>query len=133
MADSGLHEAHPAIVIVDDDPAVCSSLKFSFELEGFQVRTFGNAAELLRAGDLDRPRCFIIDYKLPKTDGLELLSQLRVRKVTAPAILITTHPSRTLKELAARASVRIVEKPLLTDSLIEEVRRVTRVAPKSSP
>jgi len=35
----------PVVVIVDDDPAVCSSLKFSLELEGFVVRAHGNAAE----------------------------------------------------------------------------------------
>ena len=39
------------MVIVDDDPAVCSSLKFSLELEGFVVRAYGNAAEFLNADD----------------------------------------------------------------------------------
>jgi FixJ family two-component response regulator len=33
----------PVVVIVDDDQAVCSSLKFSLELEGFVVRAYGNA------------------------------------------------------------------------------------------
>ena len=42
----------PIIAVVDDDPAVCGSLKFALELEGFVVRTFHSGAELLHAGAL---------------------------------------------------------------------------------
>jgi hypothetical protein len=42
----------PIVVIVDDDAAVCGSLKFLLELEGFGVRAYVSAAELLDAGDL---------------------------------------------------------------------------------
>jgi FixJ family two-component response regulator len=123
----GLPAEKLVIFVVDDDPAVCSSLKFSLELEGFQVRTFANAAQVLKADNLQSSRCFIIDYKLPETNGLDLLAELRARDVDGPAILITSHPNRALRESASQAHTQIVEKPLLTDALIEEVRRVTRV------
>jgi FixJ family two-component response regulator len=41
----------PIVAVVDDDPAVCGSLKFSLELEGFIIRTYASRAELLNAGD----------------------------------------------------------------------------------
>jgi FixJ family two-component response regulator len=120
-------ERRPVIVIVDDDPAVCSSLKFSLELEGYRVRTFADAGALLADDDVSTSQCLILDYKLPGLNGLELLEKLRARHVTVPAIMITSHPSRALRDLAARARIRIIEKPLLTDALIEEIRAVCRV------
>jgi FixJ family two-component response regulator len=45
----------PLVVVVDDDSAVCNSLKFALELEGFKVLTYGSGAELLRAGTLVPP------------------------------------------------------------------------------
>jgi CheY-like chemotaxis protein len=43
--------------------------------------------------------------------------------VPTPAIVITTNPSRALKESCAAAHVEIVEKPLITDELMQAIRR----------
>jgi two-component system, LuxR family, response regulator FixJ len=55
----------PVVVIVDDDAAVCGSLKFSLELEGFVVRAYGNAAEFLNA-DETACDCLVIDQRSTK-------------------------------------------------------------------
>jgi FixJ family two-component response regulator len=68
--------------------------------------------------------CMVIDMKLPGISGLELLHRLRARKVTLPAVLITTHPPSSLRIHAAAADVPIVEKPLLRDELIDTVRNL---------
>jgi FixJ family two-component response regulator len=47
-----LTKSAPVIVVVDDDVAVCNSLNFSLEFDGFAVRAYRSAAELLNAGDL---------------------------------------------------------------------------------
>jgi len=107
--------------IVDDDPAVRNSLKFSLELEGFSVGTYGSAAELLRAQDLSRFNCLVIDYNMPGMNGLDLVTRLRELHVSAPAILITTDPPKTLLARADRARVRIVEKPLLGNTLVDRI------------
>lgn len=117
------------VFVVDDDPAVRSSLKFALELEGYIVRVFADAAQLLGRGDDEAPGCLIIDYALPGLNGLELLRTLRQRNIAAPAILITSHPKRPLRELAARAGVQIVEKPLLTDALTDEIRGLCTARP----
>ncbi len=112
----------PVVVIVDDDLAVCSSLKFSLELEGFAVRAYGSAAELLNAGDLEACDCFVIDQRMPGMNGMELIAKLRDQKVATPAILLISHPNPAVSARAATADVPIVEKPLLGDALVDRIR-----------
>ena len=113
--------ARPAVVLVDDDPAVAHAVQFSFDLEGLDVRSFRDAESLLASGDLPEKGCLILDYQLPGADGLSLLEQLRANGVDLPAILITTNPRPHLRARAAAAGVPIIEKPLLTDALLTAV------------
>jgi FixJ family two-component response regulator len=110
------------VIVVDDDPAVRNSLQFSLELEGFSVRIYGHGDELLKSGEAETGSCFVIDQKMPEMTGLELIERLRARHIHAPVILITSQPGARLKDLATRAHVFIIEKPLLTDALIDQVR-----------
>ncbi len=109
------------VVIVDDDPAVCSSLKFSLELEGFVVRAYGSATELFQAGDFGDCDCFVIDQRMPGMTGMELIAKLRQQKVLTPTILLISHLNPALSARAATAKVPIVEKPLLGNALVDRI------------
>src|SRR5437764_14447888 len=100
-----LAAASPVIIVLDDDAAVCGSLKFALEIEGFAVRTYGKGADLLGDANLAECACFIIDQKLPGMSGLEVVASMRRRQIVAPAILITSHPTIMLRERAARAGI----------------------------
>lgn len=117
--------ARPLVAIVDDDLAVCSSLAFLLRTEGLAVRAYVSAAELLK--EVPDASCFVIDYKLPGMNGLELLAQLRRRGISAPAILITTHPSAAVRARAAAGGMALIEKPLLGDALFREIRAALAV------
>jgi two-component system response regulator FixJ len=121
-AHGSLQSELPIVAVVDDDPAVCNSLKFSLELEGFGVRIYSGGAELLRANDVDSCKCFVIDEKMPGISGLELIGKLRARKISAPAILVISQPSAGLSARAGKANVPIVEKPFLNNALVEQIR-----------
>ena len=123
-----LTERPPVVVIVDDDPAVCSSLKFSLELEGFAVRAFANATELLREGDLAVCDCYVIDQRMPIMNGMELIGKLRARGVLTPAILLISDPNPALSARAVAADVPIVEKPLLGNTLVDRIREACQRA-----
>lgn len=116
------------VVVVDDDPAVCNSLKFSLEIEGFVVRSYRNAADLLSTGDLGNCSCYVIDQRMPGMSGIELIGKLRERHVATPAILIISQPSALLSARAARARVPIVEKPLLNNMLVDRIREACQQA-----
>lgn len=140
VVESGvmIEQSHTAqekdtVVVVDDDPAVCSSLEFSLEIEGFKVQTFTSGAELLKQEHLPAHGCVIIDYFLPGMNGLEVAMALRSRHISLPIILITTHPNRSLRQSAAAEGIEIIEKPLLGNSLSESIRAAVRWASSGAP
>ncbi len=112
----------PAVILVDDDPAVTHAVQFSFDLEGLEVRSYRDGESLLASHDMPESGCLVLDQNLPGMDGLSLLERLRELGVQLPAILITTNPRAVLRDRAAAAGVPIIEKPLLTDALLTTVR-----------
>lgn len=116
-----------AIYVVDDDPAVLSSLRFLFETEGYRVLTFADGAELV-AGALPGPGdCLLIDYKLGATDGLDLARRLRALGVAAPVLLITIYEGMERKAAAAGVT-EIVQKPHLQENIVSRVEAVMAAA-----
>ena len=114
--------ASPRVLLVDDDPAVRASLKFSFEIEGIGVEDYATAEGLVGEAAFGGNACLVIDYRLPGMDGLALLALLRRRGVRAPAIIITSNPSRKLRQAIIGAEAALVEKPLLCDTLAAKIR-----------
>jgi len=112
------------VIVVDDDPAVLSSLKFFLEIEGLSVSCFHSGTELLAVSDSLKSDCMVIDYHLFDMNGLELLSKLRDRSISIPALLITSYPSAVVRKRAAEAGAQIVEKPLLGNLLVDTIRGV---------
>jgi FixJ family two-component response regulator len=122
LAQAAFPVPNRLVLVIDDDPGVRNSLKFSLEVEGFTVRDYSSANELLSESEIADAGCLVIDYYLPEMNGLEMLNRLRDRRVAAPAILITSHPSASVRQRAAEAGVTIVEKPLLGNALVEGIR-----------
>lgn len=123
---SNIAPAGRTVLIVDDDPAVLNSLQFCLEIEGFLVRTYTSGSDLLNDQNVPQSGCLVIDYRLPSMNGLDLLSELRRRKIMLPAILVTTHPSMAVRAQTAAAGAVLIEKPLLNEALFEGIRAAMR-------
>lgn len=115
----------PIVVVVDDDPAVCSSLKFSLELEGFSVRAYGSGDEFLKAGATGAD-CLVIDQRMPMMSGMELIAKLRGQNISTPGVLMVSQPNTAVAARAAKAGVPIVEKPFLGNALFDSIRQACR-------
>jgi two-component system response regulator FixJ len=114
--------SHPIIAVVDDDAAVRNSLKFSLEIDGFLVRTYASAAELLISANLNSLQCLIVDQDMPRMSGLELVAALRAQDVRVPALLISGHLTLTIARQASTAGIPVLEKPFLGNGLIDSIR-----------
>jgi two-component system, LuxR family, response regulator FixJ len=126
--------AKPTIYVVDDDVGVLGSLRFLLETDGFTVRTFRSGAALFdapRSGDAD---CFVIDYKMPDINGIDLVGRLRARGITAPAILITGYPDAKISDRAADAGVkRVLLKPHLEENLVKSIQEAIQEGTAGAP
>lgn len=118
--------------MIDDDADVRSALRFAFEADGYEVDAVATGEALLAEPLRPGLTCLVVDQRLPGLSGLETLARLRQRGVTAPAILITTHPSRAVRRIARDAGIDIVEKPLLGDELPRKVSEALTAALKGS-
>ena len=127
MDERMMTQARPApagsvVLVIDDDPAVRNSLKFALEVEGFSVQVYPTGTALLEEDDMPKSGCLVADYNLPGMNGLDLIQLLRERDVKLPSILITSHPTAAVCSRAAKAGVRLIEKPLLNDTLFQCIR-----------
>ena len=111
------------VVVVDDDPDVLHSLQFALVVEGYEVVAFTNGEAALERSPYAGFGCLVLDYQLGGIDGLTLLARLRESGCQLPAILITT-PNAEVVRRAALAGVHVIDKPLLSDVLVAEVRRM---------
>ena len=111
------------VILVDDDPDVLRSLRFAFEVDGFDVSAFPSGEALLAQALIPSDGCLVLDQVLDGVDGLTLLERLRQQGHRPPALLITT-PTEAVLARAARAGVAVIEKPLECEALISEVRRL---------
>jgi FixJ family two-component response regulator len=114
--------AEPTVLLVEDDEAVVHALRFRLELEGWAVQSYPSAEAILAVADLPPRSCLVLDQILTGMSGLDLLSNLRARAVSVPAIIITSHPSRALRARVAASGATLIEKPLLGDGLTRAIR-----------
>ena len=124
--------AQPTVFVVDDDAAVLGSLRFLLEADGFAVRTFRSGTALLNVDRAPGPDCYVIDYKMPDINGIELAGQLRKSDRDAPVILITGYPDENISTRAATAGIKdVVLKPLLEENLVKCIRHAIQERPRA--
>jgi FixJ family two-component response regulator len=124
MTQASSAPATSVVLVIDDDSAVRNSLKFALEVEGFSVQVYPTGTALLDEDDMPKSGCLVAEYNLPGMNGLDLLQVLRERDVKLPAILITSGPTAAIRSRATSAGVRLIEKPLLNDTLFQCIRSV---------
>jgi FixJ family two-component response regulator len=126
--DSLRRDHRQKIFLIEDEPELRRSLQLLFEGRGFAVRAFGSPKALLADPALLESDCLIADYRMPELDGLQLMSELKERGWSAPAVLITAYPSADLTEQALeRGYSEVATKPFLDRSIVGIVKRLLAV------
>ena len=77
------------IALVDDDRNILTSVSMTLEAEGFDVETYNDGQSALDAFNRRLPDMAVLDIKMPRMDGMELLQRLR-QKTNMPVIFLTS-------------------------------------------
>ncbi|MCX8069133.1 MAG: sigma 54-interacting transcriptional regulator, partial [Thermodesulfovibrionales bacterium] len=116
------------ILIVDDQPAICYSLKKLLESKGFIVFTAltgRKAIEILKQQKID---VTIIDLKMPDMDGLELLKTIKKENINVYSIMMTAFTTTDKAIEAIRlGAYDYLTKPIDNDELIRIINDIIKV------
>jgi two-component system response regulator ChvI len=116
------------IALVDDDKNILASVTMLLEQEGYQVRSFSDPAAALTALTATPPDLAILDIKMPRMDGLELLRRLR-QSQDMPVIFLTSKDEEIDELMGLNAGADdYIRKPFSQRLLLERVRAVLRRA-----
>jgi two-component system, OmpR family, response regulator ChvI len=116
------------LALVDDDENIVASLKMFFEAEGHEVRTYHDGEAALPALSENPPDLAILDIKMPKMDGMELLRRLR-QTTDLPVIFLTSKDEEIDEVISFNIGADdFVRKPCSNRLLAERVKAVLRRA-----
>lgn len=119
--DSGRASARKLVVVIDDEPGFCETVKDILEDEGYAVEIAkdGRAGlDLLRSLPT-RPCLLLLDLVMPVLDGNEVYREMQADPALAPihVVIATSDPSR------APSGLVVLAKPMSIDRLLAVVRR----------
>ena len=116
------------ITLVDDDENIVTSVSLALESHGHTVKSFYDGASGLAALEADPPDLAILDVKMPRMDGMEVLRRLR-QTSDLPVIILTSKDEEIDEILGFNLGADdYVHKPFSQRLLIERVKAVLRRA-----
>ena len=114
------------IALVDDDRNILTSISMALEAEGYSVRAYSDGAEALRGLAQAPVDLAVLDIKMPRMDGMELLQRLR-KQSQMPIIFLTSKDEEIDEMLGLRMGADdYITKPFSQRLLIERIRAILR-------
>lgn len=114
------------IALVDDDKNILTSVTMLLEQEGYNVRSYSDGASALTALSASPPDLAILDIKMPRMDGLELLRRLK-QTADVPVIFLTSKDEEIDELMGLNAGADdYIRKPFSQRLLLERVKAVLR-------
>src|ERR1700693_6231004 len=123
----------PTIALVDDDRNILTSLSISLEAEGYRIMTYSDGVSALAGFVTSPPDLAVLDIKMPRMDGMEMLRQLR-QKSDVPVIFLTSKDEEIDEMFGLKMGADdFIRKPFSQRLLVERVKAVLRrVAPRNA-
>src|SRR5438067_340300 len=114
------------IALVDDERNILTSLGMALEAEGYKVRTYSDGAAALEALSEEPVDLAILDIKMPRMDGMELLRRLR-QQTDMPVIFLTSKDEEIDELFGLKMGADdFIRKPFSQRLLVERVKAVMR-------
>ena len=116
----------PTIALVDDDQNILASLSAALEDEGYSVDTYGDGVEALDGIGRKPVDLAILDIKMPRMDGMELLGNLRAKN-DLPVIFLTSKDDEVDEVMGLRMGADdYIKKPFSQRLLLERINALLR-------
>jgi two-component system CheB/CheR fusion protein len=132
-AESSGDMQRPSIFVVDDEGSVREAMRELLQEEGWSVEIYSSGEEFLKAYRPGREGCLLVDARMPRMSGLELLEQLKIQGGGPPAIMITGHADIRLAVRAMKAgAMAFLEKPVQYDELLVNIERALELKQNSA-
>jgi two-component system, OmpR family, KDP operon response regulator KdpE len=126
-------QASPALLVVDDDPEILSSLGIHLRADGYRVLRAANGKEALAALDTELPALAIVDLMMPGMDGFETSRRLK-RRADIPIIILTAVDTEETKVRAIEQYADdYLTKPFSYAELAARVGRILKRAWPAGP
>ncbi|MFH1811763.1 MAG: SLC13 family permease [Pseudomonadota bacterium] len=132
MTEAHVEGAEPAqvetgpikVLLVDDEDRFRQNLAQRLTLRGFSVRDVGDGEEAIRLVRSDRPDVIVLDRKMPKMQGEEVLKEVKKMAPEVQVIMLTGHASiESATSIGRLDAFAYLEKPCETEELIATIRR----------
>jgi two-component system response regulator ChvI len=116
----------PTIALVDDDRNILTSVSIALEAEGYRIMQYTDGASALEGFKTSPPDLAILDIKMPRMDGMELLRRLR-QKTDMPVIFLTSKDEEIDELFGLKMGADdFIRKPFSQRLLVERVKAVLR-------
>jgi len=110
------------VLVLDDDARVCKSLSRMLMSSGYSVKSFRDPRELLASKVFQGPVCLVLDLKLARSNGFEVLSALKARERLPSVIFLTAHGDvRSAVHAMREGAVDFLEKPCEPEVLLASI------------
>ena len=110
------------VFLIDDDKNILTSISMLLENEGYKVSTFSDGESGLKAILENSPDIAVVDIKMPRLDGIELLKKLR-RTSNMPVIFLTSKDTEIDELLGLKVGADdYITKPFSQNILMERIR-----------
>ena len=114
------------IALVDDDSNILTSVSIALETEGYRIMTYSDGASALDGFKTSPPDLAILDIKMPRMDGMEMLRRLR-QKSDVPVIFVTSKDEEIDELFGLKMGADdFIRKPFSHRLLVERVKAVLR-------
>ena len=113
------------ILIVDDEPDLAETVRFSLELEGYNVLVATNGEEGLNAARQEKPDLILLDLMLPKLDGYKVCRLLKFdeRYKSIPILMLTAKTQEKDKILGKETGANeYLTKPFDMEELMAKIK-----------
>ena len=100
------------ILVGDDDISVLGFLQKALAHDGFESLVCQDGAQVLQRAEPGAFSLLLLDYRIGKPDGVEIVKTLRERGLTVPVVLMSSHfPEDVARQCSGMPGVTLLEKP----------------------